>query len=114
MSWETAGFILALLGLIFGVPLTFLHIWAFLFGPILRLVSVSTLLLPSPFSINPWELKLLEQRVAALETLVLQGQWPPPIQPDPFEDLELVTTVRRSPRRRQADDTIDRLLGSSL
>ena len=35
-------------------------------------------------------------------------------QPDPLGDLELVTTVRRSPRRTRANSSIDGLRGPAL
>jgi hypothetical protein len=54
--------------------------------------GVRALEAPVPSSLDPADKALLQRGVHALEALVLQGSRAP--QPNPFGDVELVTTVR--------------------
>jgi hypothetical protein len=87
---DVAGFCFAALTVLY----TLLQFWAFFYprGKISEHLH--------PPSIDPEEKILILRRIYALEQIMLQGQRVPPGQPNPFEDVELVTTVRRSPRRR--------------
>jgi hypothetical protein len=87
---DIAGFCLAALVAI----LTFLHIWAFCWPH----GEISKRLHPS----FPDKAKkaFFADQLEALQVLINQGQRP---QPDPVVDVELVTTVRRSPRRTQTN-----------
>ena len=82
------------------VPLTLLHLWAFIYpkGKIGERLH--------PPSIDRKEKIRMLRQTLAMEQIALQGQRVPPGQLNPFEGVELVTTVRRSPRRRRADNTI--------
>ena len=55
----------------------------------------------------------LRRQTLALEKLV-QLEQARQRQSDPLGDLELVTTIRRSPRRTQANSSIDGLRGPDL
>jgi hypothetical protein len=91
---DVAGFCFAAL----VAPLILLHLWAFINpdGKISKRLH--------PPNTSPEEMTTIHQHIRALERIALQGPPVPPAQPDPFEDVELVTTVRR--RRRRADNTI--------
>jgi hypothetical protein len=75
---------------------------------------VSRRLHPSfPTVLGDEERKLLKLQIYRLEEIIRleraqQGQ------PDPLGDLELVTTVRRSPRLTRANSSIDGLRGPAL
>jgi hypothetical protein len=97
-SWtEVAGFCFAAL----VVPVILLHLWALIYpnGKIGERLH--------PPSIDSEERGFILRRIWSLEEIALQGQRVPPCQLNPFEDAELVTTVRRSPRRRRANNAID-------
>jgi hypothetical protein len=101
MSWaEIAGFCLAAL----VSTQTFLLLLAFAFPN----GEISKRIHPPP---DPDIMALLVRRVDAMQLLLLQGQHAPPVQPHPLEDVELVTTMRSSPRRRRADNIVDGLRG---
>ena len=88
-SWTyLAGFCFAA----FVVPLTLLHLWAFVFPH----GNISERLHPPSIGLEERRRRLRE--VQALEQIAMQAQRVPPGQPNPFEDVELVTTVRRRPR----------------
>jgi hypothetical protein len=91
---DVAGFCFAAL----VVPLTLLHLWALIYpsGRIGKRLH--------PPSIDEEGGRLVFRRLESLEKIALQGQHVPPA--NPFEDVELVTTVRHRPRRRQTDNTI--------
>jgi len=75
---------------------------------------VSRRLHPSfPAYPNTAEREILLRQTLALEELV-KFEKARQLQPDPLGDVELVTTVRRSPRRTRANSSIDRLRGPAL
>lgn len=75
---------------------------------------VSRRLHPSfPADPHPEERKILFRQMLALEELV-KLEKARQLQPNPLEDVELVTTVRRSPRRIRANSSIDGLRGPAL
>jgi hypothetical protein len=93
------SFWIDLIGFIFATlvaPLTILHLWAFIWpeGKISKRLHPPHPLLPPLPNIND-----IQQVVQGEVNRLLEGLRPSP-QPDPLEDLQLVTTVRRSPRRR--------------
>jgi hypothetical protein len=88
---------------VLGAPLTILHLWAFIWpdGKISKRLHPSPLppSPPPPSSITDNDREFLTELASEEANRIIQELRPPP-QPDPLEDLELVTTVRRSPRRR--------------
>jgi hypothetical protein len=94
-SWtDVAGFCFAVL----VAPLILLHLWAFMNPD----GNISKRLHPSHTDQN--EMRYLRRQFVSQEELRRGSQRAP--QCHPFEDVELVTTVRRGPRRRRADNTI--------
>ena len=90
-SWtEIAEFCLA----VYFAAFTTLHFWA-LFRPGGEVSRYHHTSFP-----DGKEKALLRLQPKALEDLVEQGKQP---QPDPLVDLELVTTVRRNPRRTRTN-----------
>jgi hypothetical protein len=90
-SWtDIAGFCFAAL----GVVLSSLYLWAVIFPK--GMISERL----HPPSIDPEEARLLRSILVAVEYIAQHGQNVPRGQPNPFEDIELVTTARHSPRRR--------------
>lgn len=86
------SFWIDLVSFIFATPvalLAILHLWAFIWprGKISERLHPHP---PYPPSIND---------IRGEINRLLEGLRPPP-QPDPLEDPQLVTTVRRRPRRR--------------
>jgi len=90
-SWtEIAEFCLV----VYFAAFTTLHFWA-LFWPGGEVSRCHHTSFP-----DGKEKALLRLQLKALEDLVEQGKQP---QPDPLVDLELVTTVRRNPRRTRTN-----------
>ncbi len=96
---DVAGFCFATI----VTPLLLLHLWAFIYpnGKVSKRLHS-----PSDSRYRAEDREFILYRFRRLEGQILQGQRVPP-QPDPFEDVELVTTMRRSPRRRLANNAID-------
>jgi hypothetical protein len=80
------------------IPLTLLSLWAFIHPH----GKISERLHPSSLG----DRVLVTRQIQLLELLVAQGESVPEERLDPFGDVELITTVRRSPRRRRADNII--------
>jgi hypothetical protein len=101
MALETGMFVLALLALLVGLPLTTLHIYALTYPK----SKIGKKFYPPPaFSEDSVELGLLRDIKRTMEELATQGRMLPTNPPVlDLQNVELVTTAR--PRRRGANYT---------
>jgi hypothetical protein len=93
---DIACFCFVVLGAPPTILLTILHLWAFIWPD----GKISKRLHPSPPPSFTDEDREFLTKLASGEVNRIIRELRLPPQPDPIEDLELVTTVRRSPRRR--------------
>ena len=93
----------------FGLSIL-LHAWAFIWPN----GKISERLHPSFPDTKVENLLRLQRAQIRLLNELVELERAKQRQPDPLQDLELVATVRRSPRRTQANPSLDGLRGPAL